>query len=113
MDNTLKAVGNSGSLSQTQDPQSATSTNGAIAQANSIQPEPTADALTSSEGLNLHPTALSTVNLSGRTTTSASTITPAVKHHTNPILLGFSGLLIIVAILLVWAISRPAKETLN
>jgi hypothetical protein len=36
---------------------------------------------------------------------------PAVKHHVNPILLGLSGLLLVVAVVSFWLASRSVKTT--
>jgi hypothetical protein len=66
------------------------------------------------EGVALHGSALSTVDLSGQATASASVAAPKpVKpiHHVNPALFGLPAVLLVLAIALFWLTKRSVKIT--
>jgi hypothetical protein len=68
--------------------------------------------LTSNQGISLSGSPLTTVDLSGSTTTQSQAKTSAAtKHHVNGVLLGASIALVVVAVALFWAVSRSAKNT--
>ncbi|HEX4775054.1 MAG TPA: hypothetical protein VH234_06075 [Candidatus Saccharimonadales bacterium] len=111
----LNATSNSSGQTTTQSPQSAVGSSVGGAQTGGVQSGTPNNLLTSSNGISLSSTALTTVSLNPGTTTATSTTTvplasPA-KHHINSVLLGFSGLLIVVAIVLFWVASRSVKST--
>lgn len=76
----------------------------------SIQPGTDSGALVSTGGIPLTQTPLSTINI-GRASTQSSTGVPQAARHINPVLLGFSGLLFVVGLLLFWLTNRSAKNT--
>jgi len=88
----------------------------AAANSSTVQPE-TANSLLSSQqgGVPLHGTSLSQVSLStpAPALPLATAATTAAKpvHHANTVLLGFSGLLFVVAVVLFWTTSRSVKST--
>ncbi|HUY85286.1 MAG TPA: hypothetical protein VMU97_02100, partial [Candidatus Dormibacteraeota bacterium] len=70
----------------------------------------------SQNGVTLHGTALSTVNLTTPAPAlplATSTAAPArpAKHHVNPVLFGLPALLVVVAVVLFWVTSRTVKST--
>jgi hypothetical protein len=119
----LTATTGSGIQATTQSPQAATSQSGggpSTQSSGSVQPGTATSLLTSDNGISLHGTALTTVSLDGSTAATtavaSSQIPLAVKpttHHVNPVLLGGSGLLLIVAVVSFWLTSRSAKNSAN
>lgn len=112
----LNATTNSsGGQTTTQSPQSAVGSGVGGTQTGGVQSGTPNNLLTSSNGISLSGTALTTVSLNPGTATKASTTTvplaSPIKHHVNSVLLGFSGLLIVVAIVLFWVANRSVKST--
>jgi hypothetical protein len=112
--NQLTAGNGSGTQATTQSPQTAGQPAATGTQSGNVQPGTATNLLNSSGGVPLRPTPLSTVSLTPSASTPAvlaqSTVTQP-KHHINPVLFGFSGLLLLVAVVSVWIISRSAKNT--
>jgi hypothetical protein len=116
--NQLTATSGSGEQTTTQSPQAATqpSTGGTVS--SGVQPGTATSLLNGQGSVQLYPTSLPTVGLSGATgaaatgTVAAATpAKPVAKHHANPVLLGSSALLLVVAIVLFWITSRSVKTT--
>src|SRR2546421_637495 len=108
----LNTTTRSASQSTTQTPQSTAGSSVGGVQTRGVQSGTPADVLRSTNGIPLSNTALSVVNLGGTTTsatTSSKPVTP--KHHANVPLLGFSALLIVIAIVMFWIDSRSVKTT--
>jgi hypothetical protein len=94
---------------------------GPSTQYDSMQPSSvSSDVLTGSGGINLHGTALTTVSLgasggpsvvSTQVSTGSSATVKLPPHHVNPVLLGGSGLLLVVAIVSFWLTAHSAKNT--
>ncbi len=110
---TGKAVG---SQATTQNPQTVpTQTLGSTpTQSKGVQPGTAQQVLTSSNGISLGGTAVTTVNLNPTTaaTVQADVKPPApAKHHVNAGLLGLSIGLVLVAVIVFWIIGRTAKST--
>lgn len=104
----------SGAQAATQSPQSVGQSPSSGAQASSVQPGTATSLLNGQSGVTLRTTALSTVNLDGGNAASTAASLPAnppAKHHANPALFGFSGLLLVVAVVLFWTTSRSVKNT--
>jgi hypothetical protein len=76
----------------------------------SIQPGNDNGTLVSTIGIPLTQSPLSTINI-GAAASQASTGVHQPARHINPVLLGFSGLLFVVGIVLFWLTSRAAKNT--
>lgn len=109
----LTATAGSGSQATTQSPQSAGQPSGNSALSGSVQPGTATSLLDSQDGVPLHGTALSTVSLTN--TAPAVAVLPKAsppKHHVNSAFFGFSGLLLLVAVVLFWNTNRSAKGTL-
>jgi hypothetical protein len=65
-----------------------------------------------SAGVPLANTPLSVVSLTaGTTTTTSQPAAPPTQHHINPVLLGFSIVLFVLAIAMFYATSRSVKNT--
>jgi hypothetical protein len=110
----LSATSGSGTQSTTQDPQSTNQANNLGAQNSGIQTSIPSNALESEEGgIPLYSTPIPTVNLNQSIQApAASAKTVQTTHHAvNPVMLGFAGILLLVAIILFWNISRSAKNT--
>lgn len=103
-----------GTQTATQSPQSASNTanNGA---------QPTGNLQTSAAsnlqgGLQINGASLGNISLNVPTSTTkaqTSTVLPTVvhHHHPNPALFGVSGVLLVVAAVLLWTTNRAAKNT--
>jgi hypothetical protein len=102
-----------GSQTTTQSPQSnATSGSfGAGRQGSSVQPGTASSLLTSQNGLPLQSTQLSTVSLGSQSSSSTQAPTTTKTHHTSPLALGFSILLLVLAVAIFWGMARPVKNT--
>ncbi len=110
----LTAGTGTGTQTSTQSPQGATGQTGApAAQTGSVQPGTATSVLTSSGGITLQNTPLTTVNLGASTQAATAAAAPvaAPKHHFNPVLFGVSVLLCLIAVALFWATMRSAKNT--
>lgn len=102
-----------GAQTTTQSPQSASTTANSGAQ-------PTGNLQTSAAsnlqgGLQINGASLGNINLNVPASTKAqtSTVLPTVlnHHHPNPALFGVSGVLLVVAAVLLWTTHRTAKNT--
>jgi len=111
--NQLTTTSNSlSSQTVTQSPQTATGSNGASPLSGSVQPGTAVSLLNSNVGMQLHGTALTTINLSTSNSTSATpTLQSAQKHHIYIPLFGLSALLVLVAIVLLSTANRSVKTT--
>jgi hypothetical protein len=117
----LTATTGSGVQATTQSPQAATSQSGggpSTQSSSSVQPGTATSLLTSNNGVSLHGTALTTVTLGTSAAATPSTIAatqvPLARpqvHHINPVLLGGSGLLLVIAVVSFWLTSRSAKNS--
>ncbi len=109
------AAGNQGTTQNPQSVPSGQAIAGASARSGGVQPGTSKNVLTSQNGLSLHASTLTAVNLD--TTASATAQAkpaPTAKkpdHHINPALVAVSIALIIIAIVLFWTINRSAKNT--
>jgi hypothetical protein len=112
--NPLTATTGSGAQTNTASPQSVGQSVATGAQSSSVQPGTATSLLNGEGGVSLHSTALSTVNLDSPGAAPASIAnqaTPKPQHHVDSALLGFPALLVVVAIVLFWAVSRSGKTT--
>ncbi len=76
-----------------------------------VQPGIASEQLKSAEGISLTPTALSTVDLNGTTSsTTVSTQTAPTPHHFNPLLLGICIVLFVAAIVMFIMTDRLSKN---
>lgn len=116
----LKTTTNSGTQTTTKTPQAAGPANSGAARSSQVQPGTAREALTTGAGgVPLRGGALTTIDLSAHQAETATTTTltsppgPPVPPQSpiNPILLGGSGLVLLVAIVLFIGISRSAKNT--
>jgi hypothetical protein len=118
----LSISSSSGTQTSTQSPQGLVSSgnNAAAESGGNVQPGTATTLLTTSSGISLHPTALTTVNVGAAGSEPVAGTSPAVatvniqpKHHINGGLLGISiGLLVVAAIVFLF-ITRSAKNTTN
>lgn len=109
----LTATSNSSNQETTQNPQTANSSGGG-AGANDFQPTAMSSTLTSSVGVPLQPTAVTTVPLAAATATTIATAPvnlPVPTHHLNAALLSLPALFLVVGIAVFMGISRSAKTT--
>ncbi|MGH7241321.1 MAG: hypothetical protein ACREGB_03430 [Candidatus Saccharimonadales bacterium] len=113
--NQLSAGSGSGTQTTTGDPQQAVQPSTGGAQSSSVQPGTSSTLLsTSTGGVPLTSTPVTTVGLSSSTT--ASVVAPAVvvkAHHIDTPLLVFPAILIVVAAGLFWMVRSSAKNTTN
>jgi hypothetical protein len=111
---------NPAAQAKTQSPLASVGSNApAAASSGKVQPG-TANSLlaqqgSNGEGISLHSTPLSVVNLNP-TQTQATTAQPSVdlqnqKHHLNPVLLGLAVGLLVLAVIFFWVTARSAKNT--
>jgi hypothetical protein len=98
---------NSGDQTSTQTPQAAQPATAGVSSGN-VQPGTANSALQSNQGISLTPTPVSTVNLSG-STGQVSTALPK-QQHLNPVLVGLTLALLVVAVVLFWAVSASGKK---
>lgn len=76
-----------------------------------VQPGIAADQLKSDQGISLNPTALSTVDLSTAATGTTATVqAEPAKHAFNPMLLGISIALFIIAVVMFYITSQSGKK---
>jgi hypothetical protein len=110
----LTATTGGGTQTSTQSPQSSAGAAGfgTNQQSGSVQPGTTASLLTSTGGVPLQNTQLSTVDLtsSSQAKTAPTTTT---THHVNPGLIALPVILLFIAAVLIWSINRSAKTTTN
>lgn len=83
------------------------------ANGSSFQPSLGSDQLTSSQGINLTPKQLNTINLSQVAATSGQTKAPEPTHHINPFLFVVAVLLFVVAAAMFAYIAKSGKEYNN
>ncbi len=108
----LKTVSGSGTQSATQTPQAAGTSAGQTAAAAGVQPGTATGLLNSSNaGIALKNTPLSVVGLGQRTGTASVQAQPLAKHHTSPVLFGFSIILFVLAISMFAMTARSSKNT--
>ncbi len=109
----LTTVPGSGTQTTTQTPQAATNQTGSLAaKSGAVQPGTASSVLTSSNGgIALQSTPLTTVSLSAITSQAPAPVTVPAKHHLNPVLMGVSVLLCLIAVAMFWATMRSAKNT--
>jgi len=108
----LSATTGSGSQGTTQDPQTASQAPVIPAnQSSSVQPSAPNSILTNVGGIPLQQTGGQSLSLAPSTTAATVATPQAVHHHPNSVLLGFSVLLFVVAIVLFWSTTRTAKTT--
>ena len=114
MANLLPTTGSSQSQTTTQSPQAgAQSSLSGTAKSSSVQPGTTSSLLNDGTGsVALHPTVLPSINLSKgiQSTTAPATTAPAKHHQVNPVLMGFSIGLFVLAVLLFWLAGRTTKH---
>jgi cobalamin biosynthesis Mg chelatase CobN len=109
-------ISNSQSQTTTQSPQSGVQSLGSsTAQSSNVQPGTTSSLLNSGSGsVALHPTALSSINLSTVQSASSQPATAAKpSHHTNPVFFGLALVLFVAAGLLFWLAGRAERQTLR
>ena len=100
-----------GTQTSTQSPQTSTLANNfGGQQSEQVQPGTAQNVLTSQNGIPLHATQLSTVSLA-KPVSSQTPAAPTVARHIHPELFIFSGLLLIIAVVLFWTASRSTKNT--
>lgn len=115
--NQLTAVNGSGDQAATQSPQSASQPATGDTASSGVQPGTATSLLNGGQGsVQLHPSALSTVDLGGGAGAATGTVAgtaakTATRHHVNPVLFGVSALLLVVAVVLFWTTSRSVKST--
>jgi hypothetical protein len=109
----LSASTSGGTQTSTQSPQASAGSGGfgGTAQSGSVQPGTTQSLLTSSGGVPLQNTPVSTVNLSAGTQAQAAKPAASPKHHINPVLIVVPLLLLVVAVGMVGYITASAKKT--
>jgi hypothetical protein len=110
----LPVSGNSQSETNTQSPQSNAQSINSGTKTSSVQPGTTTSLLNGQGSVTLHPTALTNVSLTNTqpaTAPVAAATTAKHRHHVNPVLFGFSALLFLIAVVLIWTINRSAKKT--
>ena len=111
----LTTTTGSGTQTTTGTPQSVGAPTTSAAKAGSVQSGTARSLLTSSQGVSLSNTPVTTVSLNAtatNATTSAQTVnTSPTSHAINPVALGFCGLLFVAAVLLFFVTSRSAKNT--
>lgn len=101
-----------GQQTATQDPQAATTQAvGAPAQSAGVQPGTTSSLLTSTQGVSLSDTPLTTVSLASSTQAQPNQAGQPVHHHVNYGLYGVSIVLCVLAAVIFWATGRSAKNT--
>ncbi|MEK7594322.1 MAG: hypothetical protein AAB436_01635 [Patescibacteria group bacterium] len=112
--NLLTASTNTGTQTSTQSPQTAGKPSSAAAKASAVQQGTAASVLTAQGGVQLSATPLTTVNLGGSASaTATSTVATSVprQHQINSVSLIFVGILALIAIGSFIAINRSAKNT--
>jgi hypothetical protein len=97
---------------QQSNPQSSVGSSGVPALAGNVQPGTPTNDLTSSNGVSLTQTPLTTVNIGSSTASSTTAAPPAgsAKHHVSPVLIVLVVLLFIVAGAIFAAVSQSGKK---
>ncbi|MGC1177071.1 MAG: hypothetical protein WA843_03285 [Candidatus Saccharimonadales bacterium] len=119
MDSELTATSGSGTQTTTQSPQISAGSEAPTTGASSVQPGTATSLLNGSGGVALRGSALSTVDLGGNSAQTQTRTAPATattknpSHHANPVLLGFSIGLFVVALVICWLIAKPVKNTIK
>lgn len=103
-----------GSQAATADPQASPADTSLSGQSSALQPGDSNNVLNSSTatGIPLNQAPASTVNLAGRTSATQSNPS-AVRHKANPVMLGFTAGLFLIAIIVFVSMQRAAKNTTN
>src|SRR5665213_1338151 len=108
----LSTTTGSGTQGTTQNPQTASQQSTTPAnQTSNVQPSAPNTYLTNVGGVPLQPTGGESISLASTTATTTTPTKLTVHHHPNGALLGFSGLLFVIAMVLFWSTSRTAKNT--
>lgn len=101
-----------GAQANTQNPQTSAQNSLANQNGSGIQRGTAASVLTSKDGVTLNNVNVTTLKLTSTTgATNAATTTPANQHNINPVFLGFSLLLFVVAIVLFIKTASTEKTT--
>jgi hypothetical protein len=106
-----------GTQSSTQSPQSLVNQGTSTEASSSVQPGTATSLLTTSNGISLGPSQLSTVTIgngassSSHTTQTVASASPPKKHTPNYVLLGVAGLLLVVAVVVSIIFTLNAKNT--
>jgi hypothetical protein len=101
----------SGTQTNTQSPQSATGASSGAARSAAVQPGTATNVLTADGGVPLGGTKLTTVSLTGSSTSTQAAVTPPKAQHTSPVFLGFAGVLFVAAIVVFVLMTRAEKNT--
>jgi hypothetical protein len=108
----LNTINGGGTQGTTASPQANNQSNVSTISSNSLQSGSPTSILNSSSGVSLAQTPLATVNLGTPTTTSTlATTTAGPKHHVNGVLLGISGVLILIALISFAVIFQSSNNT--
>ncbi len=107
----LPTANSSGTQNTTQNPQNSVQTGSLADQTGSVQTGGLNSLLESQNGIPLQNTYSSAINLSSPITQTSTQADQGAHHTPNYLLLGGSGLLFVVAIVLFWTSSRSAKNT--
>jgi CRISPR/Cas system-associated exonuclease Cas4 (RecB family) len=112
---TTSSSSSSSTQTKTSSPQTASgTTENANQTGDSIQVGTSENLLEGQSGIKLSNYPLSNVNLNPTSTSSsvvANSLPVTAKHHVNPALLGFAGLFIVAAIVMVFIANRSVKST--
>jgi hypothetical protein len=107
----LDAVTNSGQQTASGSPQAAGQPSTGAAPASGVQPGTAASLLNGPGSIQLSTPQLTTVSLGAGSSATISSQPPKLKHHVNATLLVICGLVLLLAIGLVWQMTRSAKST--
>ncbi len=108
----LTASSNGGSQTSTASPQTSSSGGGFTPVTQNVQPGTGTSLLEGQGSISLNPNvALTTVALPGTSTATTGATAPVQHHNVNPIMIGFVGVLIFIAIAMVLHINSSAKNT--
>jgi cobalamin biosynthesis Mg chelatase CobN len=95
---------------QQSNPQSSVGSSGVPALAGNVQPGTPTNDLTSSNGVSLTQTPLTTVNIGSSTASTTAAPAGSAKHHVSPVLIVLVVLLFIVAGAIFAAVSQSGKK---
>jgi hypothetical protein len=110
----LNVTDDTGSQTNTYAPQAAGHPAAGGAQTSNFQPTVAGDLLKSQAGVPLSNQSVSTISLGAAQQTVTSThAAPAPKHHVNAGALAITVVLLAVAVVLIWNIVSPVKNTTN
>ena len=106
----LPVSAGSGTQTTTQSPQNSTQSATLSNQVDNVQIGTPASLLNNVGGISLSSTTQPTVNLASNASTTQPVAQQAIHHSPNLILVGFSGLLFVVAVVLFWVTSPSSKK---